>query len=108
MLTPITPSDAPSLDAIDAAPLGATVTVLGETFTLPQTSRQADGRPGHVWDAHGSRRHLRAEEKQAFFAWAIIEILRHTVSATGGNCSTAADSAECCGHIIKDRILAAR
>ncbi|WP_328936205.1 MULTISPECIES: site-specific integrase [unclassified Streptomyces] len=66
------------LDAIDAAPLGATVTVLGETYTLPQTSRRADGRPGHVWDTHGKRRSPRAEEKQAFFAWATIEILRHT------------------------------
>lgn len=41
------------LDAVDDAPLGTTVTVLGEVFTLPQTSRRADGRPGYVWDAHG-------------------------------------------------------
>lgn len=66
------------LDAVDAAPLGTAVTVLGETFALPQTSRRADRRPGHVWDAHGKRRNPRAEEKQAFFAWATIEILRHT------------------------------
>ncbi|MEU1307871.1 site-specific integrase [Streptomyces cinnamoneus] len=66
------------LDAIDSASRGSTVTVLGETFVLPQTSRRTDGRPGHVWDEHGNRRNLRAEEKQAFFAWATIEILRHT------------------------------
>ncbi|MGX4690733.1 tyrosine-type recombinase/integrase [Streptomyces sp. JNUCC 63] len=66
------------LDAIDAAPLGSTVTVLGETFTLPQTTSRADGRPANVLDAEGNRRNLRAEEKQAFFAWATIEILRHT------------------------------
>ncbi|MFC4466824.1 tyrosine-type recombinase/integrase [Streptomyces xiangluensis] len=66
------------LDAIDAAPLGSTVTILGETFILPQTSRRTDGRPGRVWDEHGNRRNPRTEEKQAFFAWATIEILRHT------------------------------
>ncbi|MFI8985067.1 tyrosine-type recombinase/integrase [Streptomyces antimycoticus] len=66
------------LAAIDAAPLGSTVAVLGETFTLPQTSKRADGRPGRVWDEHGNRRNPQAEEKSAFFAWATIEILRHT------------------------------
>lgn len=66
------------LDAIDAAPLGSTVTVHGETFTLPRTSQRVDGKPEDVRDASGARRQPRREEKRAFFAWATIEILRHT------------------------------
>ncbi|MFJ8477406.1 tyrosine-type recombinase/integrase [Kitasatospora sp. NPDC094011] len=66
------------LDAVDSTPLGGTVEVLGEAFTLPKTSMRTDGLSGHVRDAQGNRRHLRTEEKSAFFAWATIEILRHT------------------------------
>lgn len=66
------------LDAILAAPLGSTVTVLGDTFTLSLTTTRADGKPTRVRDASGARRDLRSEEKQAFFTWATIEILRHT------------------------------
>ncbi|WP_406491875.1 site-specific integrase [Streptomyces sp. NBC_00846] len=66
------------LDAVDAAPLGSTVTIDGESFTLPKAVRRTDGKPGHVLDASGSQRNLRSEEKNAFFAWATIEILRHT------------------------------
>ncbi|MFG2586555.1 site-specific integrase, partial [Streptomyces solisilvae] len=66
------------LDAIDAAPLGSTVTIQGETFTLPRSSQRADGKSEEVHDASGVRRHPRREEKRAFFAWATIEILRHT------------------------------
>lgn len=66
------------LDAIDAAPSGSTVTVLGETFVLPKSGIRADGKPGRVRDAAGNFRDLRGEEKRAFFAWATIEILRHT------------------------------
>ncbi|WP_086708501.1 site-specific integrase [Streptomyces antimycoticus] len=66
------------LDAVDAAPLGSTVTIDGESFTLPRAVRRTDGRPGHVLDSSGTQRNLRSEEKNAFFAWATIEILRHT------------------------------
>lgn len=67
------------LDAIERAQLGSTVTVLGETFTLPKGGgRTSGGISGIARDANGNRRNLRAEEKVAFFAWATIEILRHT------------------------------
>lgn len=66
------------LDALNAAPLGSTITVLGETFTVPHKTARLDGRPMNVRDAEGRRRTLGTEEKRAFWAWATIEILRHT------------------------------
>ncbi len=66
------------LEAVDAAPLGTTINVLNETFTLPKASYRLDGKPGNVRDSKGVRRNIRAEEKRAFFAWATIEIMRHT------------------------------
>ncbi|GAA3801288.1 hypothetical protein AQI95_02765 [Streptomyces yokosukanensis] len=66
------------LEAVESAPLGSQVTVLGETFTLPKTTTRVDGKPGKVFNADGKVRSLRTEEKHAFFAWATIEILRHT------------------------------
>ncbi|MEY9842937.1 tyrosine-type recombinase/integrase [Streptacidiphilus sp. EB103A] len=66
------------LEAIDAAPRGSTVTVHGETFTLPAGGHRADGKAGFVRDSSGTRRDLRSEERRAFYAWATIEILRHT------------------------------
>lgn len=66
------------LDALNTAPLGSTFTVLGETFTVPRTAQRVDGRPSTVRDAQGCRRDLGTEEKRAFWAWATIEILRHT------------------------------
>ncbi|MGW3984563.1 tyrosine-type recombinase/integrase [Streptomyces mirabilis] len=67
------------LAAIEGAQLGSTVAVLGESFTLPkETGRTTGGTSGIARDASGVRRNLRAEEKVAFFAWATIEILRHT------------------------------
>lgn len=66
------------LDALNAAPLGSSFTVLDETFTVPQTTRRLDGRPTTARDAQGRRRELGTEEKRAFWAWATIEILRHT------------------------------
>ncbi|WP_326760339.1 site-specific integrase [Streptomyces phaeochromogenes] len=66
------------LDALNAAELGSTFTVLGETFTVPRSTNRADGRPSSVRDTQGRRRELGAEEKRAFWAWATIEILRHT------------------------------
>ncbi|MFJ5820273.1 tyrosine-type recombinase/integrase [Streptomyces sp. NPDC093108] len=66
------------LDTLNAAPLGSTFTVLGETFTVPRATQRWDGRPSTVRDENGLRRDLVAEEKRAFWAWATIEILRHT------------------------------
>ncbi|MGB8941888.1 MAG: site-specific integrase [Streptomyces sp.] len=66
------------LDALNAAPLGSTFAVLGETFAVPLTTTRSDGHPTQVRDVSGRPRHLGAEERRAFFAWATIEILRHT------------------------------
>ncbi|MFE6691821.1 tyrosine-type recombinase/integrase [Streptomyces sp. NPDC057743] len=66
------------LDALHAAPLGSTFTALGETFTSPKATSRADGQPVAARDARGRRRDLGTEEKRAFWAWATIEILRHT------------------------------
>lgn len=66
------------LDALNAAPLGSTFTVLGETFSVPRVTNRAGGRPTVVRDQYGRRRELGGEEKRAFWAWATIEILRHT------------------------------
>ncbi|MGW3981271.1 tyrosine-type recombinase/integrase [Streptomyces mirabilis] len=66
------------LRTIGSAPLGSTVKFRGETFILPKYSSRADGKPGRVRDINGSSRDIRGEEKRAFFAWATIEILRHT------------------------------
>ncbi|WBO61403.1 hypothetical protein [Streptomyces camelliae] len=66
------------LDAIDTAPLGSTIAVHGVTLTLSSTTRRIDGRPETVYDASGALWYPRREEKRAFFAWATIEILRHT------------------------------
>ncbi|MFF6978335.1 hypothetical protein ACFZAV_11460 [Streptomyces sp. NPDC008343] len=66
------------LDALNAASPGTAITVLGETFTLPRRTARLDGRPMNAYDAAGRRRRLGTEEKRAFWAWATIEILRHT------------------------------
>ncbi|MEV1178209.1 site-specific integrase [Nonomuraea sp. NPDC049784] len=66
------------LQALEAANLGATITVLGESFTLPRFTDRAGGKPSTVVDATGTQRDLRTEEKLAFYGWATVEILRHT------------------------------
>jgi hypothetical protein len=66
------------LDAVHAVALGSTFTVLGETFTSPKATSRPDGRPVTVRDINGRRRDLGTEEKRSFWAWATIEIFRHT------------------------------
>ncbi|MFF5334710.1 tyrosine-type recombinase/integrase [Streptomyces sp. NPDC013181] len=66
------------LEALEAGPLGTTVTVLGESFSLPRSTTRADGKPSHAFDANGRYRDLRSEEKLAFYGWATVEILRMT------------------------------
>lgn len=66
------------LEALEAADLGSTITVLGERFTLPRSTERAGGKPSTVVDATGARRDFRTEEKLAFYGWATVEILRHT------------------------------
>jgi hypothetical protein len=63
------------LEAMENAELGSRFTVLDETFVMPRTTR---GRPSIVRDTQGRRRDLRGEERRTFWAWATIEILRHT------------------------------
>ncbi|MBF6302667.1 site-specific integrase [Nocardia amamiensis] len=71
------------LDAALATAPHQTFTVLGETFTKTSVPgrlqrhkavRQVMG----VIDPSGRRRNLRAEENRAFWAWAAVELLRHT------------------------------
>lgn len=66
------------LAALTVAPLGSTFTVLGETFTTPKSTSRTDGQATAAYDVQGRRRDLRTEEKRTFWAWATIEILRHT------------------------------
>ncbi|MDH6127386.1 hypothetical protein [Kitasatospora sp. GP82] len=66
------------LEALEAAPLGGTITVLGETFTVPRSGHRADGKPSHASDSNGNRRDIRSDEKPAFHGWATVEILRPT------------------------------
>ncbi|MER7045540.1 site-specific integrase [Streptomyces jumonjinensis] len=66
------------LEALYAAPFGSSFEVLGETFRKSKGATRSGGQPTHTYDSHGKRRDLGAEEKRAFWAWATIEILRHT------------------------------
>ncbi|MFE2261729.1 tyrosine-type recombinase/integrase [Streptomyces griseosporeus] len=66
------------LEALHAALPGSTFTVLGETFTAPRGTSRPDRRPTSARDEQGHRRLLATEEKIAFWAWATIEIFRHT------------------------------
>lgn len=66
------------LEALNESFLGSSFIILGETFTVPRSSRRAGGRPISAWDSQGARRLLGVEERQTFWAWAAIEILRHT------------------------------
>ncbi|GGW17777.1 tyrosine-type recombinase/integrase [Streptomyces rubiginosohelvolus] len=66
------------LDALRAAELGETFTVLGETFTAPATTSRGEGRPVQAMDSNGRWRYLASDESQAFFGWATVEILRQT------------------------------
>ncbi|MFF8868149.1 tyrosine-type recombinase/integrase [Streptomyces sp. NPDC015139] len=66
------------LEALRAAPMGSTFTILGDTFTVPAGTDRAGGQAARVADQNGKLRYLVAEERGAFFAWATIEILRHT------------------------------
>lgn len=66
------------LEALNGSSLGSSFTVLSETFTVPRSSKRADGRPISAWDSLGARRLLGVEERQTFWAWAAIEVLRHT------------------------------
>jgi integrase len=69
-------STAQVLQAAPAAPPGGTFTVAGQAFT-----RLAGRKPGiRTWarDSSGKRHDLTREEDHAFWAWAIIEVLRAT------------------------------
>lgn len=66
------------LEALQQAQFDSEFTVLEETFKTPRSTNRSDGRPGYVYDVSGQRRDLGNEEKRAFWAWATIEVLRHT------------------------------
>ncbi|MEV6932506.1 tyrosine-type recombinase/integrase [Dactylosporangium sp. NPDC051485] len=67
-----------TLDAALATTPGATLTIDGQTFRRPNRKKTSSG--VRVWadDASGKRRDLAADEEYAFWAWAAIEVLRHT------------------------------
>jgi hypothetical protein len=67
---------AEALAAGSQSPPGGSFTIAGQAFTRPATHK-----PGvRVWaeDARGKRHDLTWEEDHAFWAWAIIEVLRLT------------------------------
>jgi hypothetical protein len=69
------------LGAVEAAPAGAEVAVLGETYRKARTSNWAAD-PHRTTTAYllpcSRRIGLKAAENRAFWAWATIEVLRHT------------------------------
>ncbi|MEU0941045.1 site-specific integrase, partial [Embleya sp. NPDC005971] len=66
------------LDAVLAAPLGSTFTVLGKTYVKARSSSRPGGQTETAYEVGGKRKQLNSKEKRDFWAWATIEILRHT------------------------------
>ncbi|MFJ8073820.1 tyrosine-type recombinase/integrase [Streptomyces sp. NPDC096176] len=66
------------LNAVLAAPLGSAFTVLGKTYVKAGASSRLQGQTDTAYEIGGKRQRFRPEEKQSFWAWAAIEILRHT------------------------------
>ncbi|MFI5741347.1 tyrosine-type recombinase/integrase [Streptomyces anulatus] len=66
------------LDAILASPFGGTFTVLGRSYVKARSTTRPDGQSDTAHEIGGNRQQLGSKEKQAFWAWATIEILRHT------------------------------
>jgi hypothetical protein len=66
------------LSAVLAAPLGSTFTELGKTYVKAGASSRHKGQTDTAYEIGGKRQRFRPEEKQSFWAWAAIEILRHT------------------------------
>jgi Phage integrase family len=64
------------LDAARKATPGEELTVAGTTLRRAVVQR----RSLHIWaeDAQGTRRNLIREESNAFWAWAAVEVMRHT------------------------------
>lgn len=67
------------IEAVAAVPAGSRFTVLGQTYTKARSSTWDDpDRTTTVYPEQGKRIDLRMSENRAFWAWAAIEILRHT------------------------------
>ncbi|MGW0628088.1 tyrosine-type recombinase/integrase, partial [Streptomyces sp. NPDC002758] len=66
------------LAALHAAEFGTTFTVLGQAYLKAKASRRPDGETDTAYEVGGRRRQFGSKEKRAFWAWATIEILRHT------------------------------
>lgn len=71
-------NNAERLEAARNASPGAQFTVAGETLIKPVTPWNPGGKQWCKDPATGRRRDLGYEESDAFWAWAIIEVLRHT------------------------------
>lgn len=72
------------LQAARTTPPGQTFTAAGQTLLRPVLTKNT---PGKVWaedPATGKRRDLALEEDHAFWAWAIVEVLRATGIFSGG------------------------
>ncbi|RMI47914.1 site-specific integrase [Actinomadura harenae] len=67
------------VDALRNAAPGQTFTVLGETFTKAAGEKNPQREGTDVaFDSTGRRRNLAMAENRAFWAWATVEVLRHT------------------------------
>ncbi|MFD8006655.1 tyrosine-type recombinase/integrase [Streptomyces mirabilis] len=66
------------LNAVHAAPLGSTFTVLGKTYVKARNPSEYGSQPTTAYEVGGRRMLLGSKEKRAFWTWATIEILRHT------------------------------
>ncbi len=84
------------LTAARGTPAGQAFTAAGETLTR-SLAPHAAAASGKIWadePAVGRRRDLTLEEDHAFWAWAIVEVLRATGSASR-NCSNSVTTAWC-------------
>jgi len=66
------------LQALLSTPPGEVFTFDGETLRRVKLSQRTDGVWAQDYTAGAKRRNLAFEEHQAFWGWALVEVLRHT------------------------------